>query len=150
MSKLTLSTITGGYGSVDTINTNFSAIVALIDTLVSRDGTSPNTMTATLDMNSQRLINLPDPVSSSEAATKGYADQTVADAEGFADDAEASATAAAASAVAAASSASASAVSASDSEQSATLASTYAQLSYISDYGDLTTGVNTFDYGAVA
>jgi hypothetical protein len=66
MSKLTLSTITAGYGSVAAINANFAAIVAAIDNTLSRDGTSPNTLTATLDANSQHVINLPAPSTASE------------------------------------------------------------------------------------
>jgi hypothetical protein len=67
MAKLSLSTIVSSYSSVATINANFAAIAAAIDNTLSRDGTSPNTMSATLDMNSNRLINLASPVNSSDA-----------------------------------------------------------------------------------
>lgn len=44
-----------------TLNSNFDAIVAAINNTVSRDGTAPNQMQAVLDMNSQQIINLPEP-----------------------------------------------------------------------------------------
>ena len=68
MAKLSLTTIAAGYGSVDALNANFDAIEAAIENTLSRDGTTPNTMSANLDMNSKRILNLPAPVSSSEPA----------------------------------------------------------------------------------
>lgn len=64
MSKLILThltNLTNDTSVVNTINNNSDAIVAIIDTLVSRDGTAPNTLTATLDANNQNIINLPTP-----------------------------------------------------------------------------------------
>lgn len=49
-----------------TINNNFAAIVAEFDNTLSRDGTQPNPMNANLDMNSNRILNLPGPSSPSE------------------------------------------------------------------------------------
>lgn len=64
MSKITLNTI----GTlVDTttaqtaLNDNFQTIQTAFDDTLSRDGTQPNVMGATLDMNSNRIINLPAP-----------------------------------------------------------------------------------------
>lgn len=74
MAKLTLSTIGSRYGSIDALNANFEAIEEAFDNTVSRDGTGPNSLTADLDANSQRIINLPAPVNTHEAATKGYVD----------------------------------------------------------------------------
>lgn len=68
MAKLSLTTIAAGYGSVDALNANFDAIEAAVENTLSRDGTTPNTMSANLDMNSKRILNLPAPVSSSEPA----------------------------------------------------------------------------------
>lgn len=72
MAKLTLNTIGSRYGSVDALNDNFDAIEQAFENTYSRDGTGPNTLEASLDANSQRILNLPDPVSNSEPATKGW------------------------------------------------------------------------------
>lgn len=66
MAKLTLSDITTGYSSVAAINANNEAIEAALENTLSRDGTSPNQMGATLDTNSNRIINLPAPISATE------------------------------------------------------------------------------------
>lgn len=54
--------------AVQAINQNFDLLVDAIENTVSRDGTTPNELTANLDMNGHRLINLPSPQSSSEPA----------------------------------------------------------------------------------
>lgn len=45
--------------AVGTINANSALIEAALEKTLSRDGTSPNTMGATLDMNANHIINLP-------------------------------------------------------------------------------------------
>ena len=45
--------------AVGTINSNSALIEAALENTLSRDGTSPNTMGDTLDMNSNHIINLP-------------------------------------------------------------------------------------------
>jgi hypothetical protein len=56
-------------GSADANTTANNAILrAAIENTLSRDGTTPNQMLAPLDMNSQRIINLPKPVQASDAA----------------------------------------------------------------------------------
>ena len=72
MAKLTLNTIGSRYGSVDALNDNFDAIEQAFENTFSRDGTGPNSLEATMDANSQRIINLPDPVGNTEPATKGW------------------------------------------------------------------------------
>lgn len=52
--------------AVTAINANNAAITTAMNNTLSRDGTSPNTMGAPLDMNSNRIINLPTPVGSAE------------------------------------------------------------------------------------
>ena len=52
--------------AVSTINSNFTAVETAIENTLSRDGTTPNTMSANLDMNSNRIINLPLPTSDLE------------------------------------------------------------------------------------
>src|SRR5882672_3929081 len=65
--------------AVNAINANNAATIAAVEKTLSRDGTSPNQMTDELDMNSNRIINLPTPISESEplrvidAATLGHA-----------------------------------------------------------------------------
>lgn len=54
--------------AVQAINQNFDLVVAAIENTLSRDGTTPNELTANLDMNGYRIINLPSPQSSSEPA----------------------------------------------------------------------------------
>lgn len=77
MTKLTLDDVSNPENQtsfVTQINDNFDAIVTAIENTLSRDGTSPNTMSDNLDMNSNRIVNLPTPVSASDAATKDYVD----------------------------------------------------------------------------
>ncbi len=57
--------------AVSRINNNISALATAIENTLSRDGTSPNTMGASLDMNSQRIINLPVPISNTEPVRYG-------------------------------------------------------------------------------
>lgn len=57
MAKVTLTTITSGYASVAALNANFSAITAAIENTVSRDGTTPNSMSSAFDMNSYDILN---------------------------------------------------------------------------------------------
>lgn len=68
MAKLTLEDIVSGYGTAALYNANNALIEAAVEKTLSRDGTTPNTMSAPLDMNSQRIINLPAPVDASDAA----------------------------------------------------------------------------------
>lgn len=69
MAKLTLSDLTSlanANTAVTAINANSALIETALENTLSRDGTSPNTMEAELDMNSNRIINLSEPVSNSE------------------------------------------------------------------------------------
>lgn len=70
MAKLTTTDLAVSFasGSHTTINNNFAAVETAMEKTLSRDGTSPNTMEASLDMNSNRIINLPEPVSDHEPA----------------------------------------------------------------------------------
>lgn len=52
--------------AVTTINTNNAVITTALDNTLSRDGTQPNTMGAAIDMNSNRVLNLPAPISADE------------------------------------------------------------------------------------
>lgn len=71
MAKLTLNdlaNLTNETTAVSTINTNNTAIETALENTLSRDGATPNTMGAQLDMNSNRILNLPLPVDDTEPA----------------------------------------------------------------------------------
>lgn len=133
MPKLTINTITSGYAPVATLNANFAAIVTALENTLSRDGTSPNAMSADLDMDSNRILNLPAPTNAAEPARHGDIQTYVDEAEGFATNAEASAVAAAASASAASASATTAASSASSASTFATNASNSADAAAASE-----------------
>lgn len=60
MSKITLTNLVNlqnETSAVSVINANNAVLVAAMDNTLSRDGTAPNTMSATLDMNSNQLLN---------------------------------------------------------------------------------------------
>ncbi len=56
--KPTISTITTGFASVTTLNANYEALRDAFDNTVSRDGSTPNTMNADFDMNSNDILNV--------------------------------------------------------------------------------------------
>lgn len=67
--KITLATVSelqAFPSAAAAINSNSAIITAAMDNTLSRDGTSPNTMSASLDMNSSRIVNLPEPITSQE------------------------------------------------------------------------------------
>lgn len=69
MSKITLTDVGDLRNPITaktTINNNSDAIEVAIENTLSRDGTSPNQMGTSLDMNSHRVLNLPAPVTSAE------------------------------------------------------------------------------------
>lgn len=57
MAKVTPSTIQGAYASTSELNANFALIAAEFENALSLDGTSPNQMSADLDLNNQDIIN---------------------------------------------------------------------------------------------
>lgn len=125
MAKLTLSDIANALNdnsTISTINSNNALLEAALENTLSRDGTSPNTMSSNLDMNSYRIVNLPAPSANTDAARY----QDVSDAVVAASEAADSASAAALSAAAASSSASSASSSASAAATSETDASTFA------------------------
>jgi hypothetical protein len=82
VSITTLANLDNPVSAVAEINANFVAIQTAIEKQLSRDGTSPNSMSANMDMNGYRIINLPAPLASTDAARHG-------DLQGYVDDAEA-------------------------------------------------------------
>lgn len=69
MTKITLTNLANLQNentAILVINNNNDAIEIASDTFLSRDGTSPNTMLAPIDMNSNRITNLPTPIGATE------------------------------------------------------------------------------------
>lgn len=69
MSKITLTDLVNLENettAVNAINNNNATIEGAFDNTLSRDGTQPNTMSSNLDMNNNRILNLPTPVSNFE------------------------------------------------------------------------------------
>ncbi len=69
MSKVTLQTLAtlrNDASAVATLNENFETIAEFLENTFSRDGTAPNTLLATLDANSNRIVNLAAPLSNTE------------------------------------------------------------------------------------
>lgn len=60
MAKLVLTDITSGYASTTALNANNALIEAALENTLSRDGTTPNTMSADLDMNGNSILNVGD------------------------------------------------------------------------------------------
>lgn len=74
MSKVNLSNLTNlqsEVAAVTTINNNNTLITQAIENTISRDGTLPNAMNSNLDMNSNKIINLPDAYTDQEPVTYG-------------------------------------------------------------------------------
>lgn len=73
MAKLTLSDITNTSNSsiAATVNANNDLVETALENTLSRDGTSPNSMSAELDMNSNAIINLPEPSTDTEPVRLG-------------------------------------------------------------------------------
>jgi hypothetical protein len=60
MGKLTLTQVATAYESTQAINANYSLIEAAIENTLSRDGTTPNSMNANIDMNGYSILNQAD------------------------------------------------------------------------------------------
>ena len=74
MSKIVLDNVVNLQNettATNKINANNSRIETALDNTLSRDGTSPNEMLASLDMNDHRILNLPFPEDDTEPIRKG-------------------------------------------------------------------------------
>jgi len=69
MAKLTLNDLSSGSFTVDLLNANFTAIETAMENTLSRNGLAPNSMSAALDMNGNRILNLPTAGSNNEPVT---------------------------------------------------------------------------------
>ena len=81
MAKLILNDVTNlnsQQSAIATINNNSDAIVTAVENTLSRDGTSPNAMESTLDMNSNPIINLPDATDSDNPIPLGQLQTIIA------------------------------------------------------------------------
>ena len=68
----TPESVGGGFTGTDNVQANFQSLETLLQDALSRSGSSPNT--ADLDMNSNRIINLPNATGATEAVTKAQLD----------------------------------------------------------------------------
>lgn len=128
MPKVVLSNLTNLQNEqsvVTSINNNNSLLELAVENTLSRDGASPNQMNTDLDMNSYRILNLPEPVSDTEPVRFVDVDiSTISTIQALVDDAEDAQAAALVSASSASSSASSAASSASSASASASAAAT--------------------------
>lgn len=69
-----VNTVPSGALSTNVINDNFNNIKEHFDTVLSRDGSIPNNMTADLDMDGNQILNLPPPVDPTEPLRKADVD----------------------------------------------------------------------------
>lgn len=67
MAKVNLSDLASDV-AITRINANNAIIEGAFENTLSRDGSAPNTMEASIDMNSNRILNLPPPASANEPA----------------------------------------------------------------------------------
>lgn len=85
MAKLSLTdlaSLTNESSAIATFNANWALIEQAVENTLSLDGTSPNSMSAIIDMNSHKIINCSEPTSSSDVATKNYVDSNLTGADG--------------------------------------------------------------------
>ena len=124
--QASLTTISSGYASTTQINGNFSGLNTALNNTLSRDGSTPNSMSADFDLNNNDILN-GDVGNFANVVVAGTNLTTqITNTANSASAAATSATAAASSATAAASSASAASSSASSASTSASTATTKA------------------------
>lgn len=85
MAKLVLddlASLTNQASAINTINENYTKIEQALENTLSRDGTNPNTMNASLDMNGNGILNLRMPVTDSEPVRLGDIDDLILEAVG--------------------------------------------------------------------
>ena len=79
MSRITLSTIGSRYGSIDALNANFEAIELALDNVLFLDNTAPNALQGNIDMDSNRILNLPIPTTAGEPINLAFATANYSD-----------------------------------------------------------------------
>lgn len=70
MARFTPTDIVSQYNALTPLNANFDAIATLLELCVMRDGTSPNSMLANIDMNNWKIQNLAEGTANTDAVTK--------------------------------------------------------------------------------
>ena len=83
-----ISSLASGFRSSHKLNENFDEIKEAFENTLSRDGSGPNHMEADLDMNGQRIYNLPEPTTDHEPARYIDIREAVDEASQAAEDAE--------------------------------------------------------------
>lgn len=78
MAKLNLTDVSNVLTATNTINTNSAAIETAMENTLSRDGTTPNEMNSDLDMNNNRIYNLPEPADNNDPVRKIDVDNLIA------------------------------------------------------------------------
>lgn len=81
--KITVSTIAGSYASIAELNNNFAQLADEFDKVVYRDGTAPNSWSATQDANSNRLINLANGADDYDAVTMNQLEAAIVGGGGY-------------------------------------------------------------------
>lgn len=69
MAKYTPTEINSGYLSTEALNTEFQRVATAIEDTVSRSGASPNVIETDLDLDGNRILNLPDAAGEGEPVT---------------------------------------------------------------------------------
>jgi hypothetical protein len=69
-----IASLTNEQSALAALNSNYSLLENFSDTVLSRDGTSPNQMNADLDMNSNQILNIGDPLDMNGARIVGLDD----------------------------------------------------------------------------
>jgi hypothetical protein len=67
-----LSTLSAGFFDTAKLNTNFTNLNAALNNTLSLDGSTPNSMLADFDMNSNRILNVADPVVGSDGVPRDW------------------------------------------------------------------------------
>lgn len=86
MTKVTLNNVGSlidATTAATTINNNFNTIETAFDNTLSRDGTSPNQMLSNIDINSNKIINLPNATANGEAVNYQQFISLITPVEGF-------------------------------------------------------------------
>lgn len=74
-----ITSLTNEQSALAALNANYNSLELFSDTVLSRDGTTPNQMLADLDMNSKKILNIGDPLDMNHASIIGLDDALALD-----------------------------------------------------------------------
>jgi hypothetical protein len=74
-----IASLTNEQSALAALNANYGSLETFSDSVLSRDGTSPNQMMADLDMNSKKILNIGDPLDMNHASIIGLDDGVLLD-----------------------------------------------------------------------